>query len=63
MNLSIRQSTSPNCGKMGLVTPVFQTGHQTNVVNYRQISILSVMSKRVEKVVSDQIVNFIDIQN
>ncbi len=48
---------------MGLVTPVFQTGDQTNVVNYRPISILSVMSKRVEKVVSDQIVNFVDIQN
>lgn len=60
VNLSIRQSTFPNCYKAG---SVFNTGDPTNVANYRLISILSLVSKIVENVVTGQIVNVLDTQN
>lgn len=58
MNLSIGQSIFPNCWKTGIVTPVFKAGDPSNVANYRHISILSVVSKITENVVTERIVIF-----
>ncbi len=42
-----------------MVIPLFKKGDQENVSNYRPISVLSVLSKILEKFVSNQLIDFL----
>ena len=61
INLSIRQCIFPNIWKTAVVTPIFKAGDQTNVANYRPISILPVVSKVAEKWVAQQLTAHLNI--
>jgi len=46
---SLSQSTTPSSWRLFLVTPVFKSGERLDMDNYRQISILPVVPKIIEK--------------
>lgn len=52
---SIEQGIFPNDLKIAKVTPVFKSGDQTDVSNYRPISVLPVFSKVLERIMYNRI--------
>jgi len=56
INLSISQGIFPNTWKTAIVSPIFKGGDPQTISNYRPISILPVVSKVMEKWVSEKIV-------
>ena len=60
INLSIRQYIFPNIWKSAIVTPIYKAGNQTDIANYRPISILPIISKIMENVVTEQLVDFLN---
>ena len=60
INLSIIQGVVPDDLKSARVVPLFKKNDKTEVGNYRPVSILSIISKVVEKVVYDQIETYLD---
>ena len=53
-NLSISWGVFPSASKVARLKPIFKKGTKTDPSNYRPISLLSVISKIIEKVVDDQ---------
>ena len=62
-NISLRTGTVPKVWKQKRVTPVFKKGEADSVNNYRPISILPITMKLFEKIVHEQVSNFLDINN
>ena len=62
-NLSISLNKSPSAFKLAKVKPIFKKGWKTNVSNYRLISLLTILSKVIEKVVHKQTINFLNDNN
>ena len=54
-NTSIETSQFPDSWKVARVTPIFKEGEKTNKSNYRPISVLPVISRLFEKLVTDQL--------
>ena len=57
-NLSFRTGIFPNLMKLAKVIPIFKAGSKFLVNNYRPISLLSVFSKIFEKIVHQQLFDF-----
>ena len=57
INKSILCSVFPDCWKSAIVTPVLKSKKNFSLSNFCPISVLSVFSKILERVVSDQIVD------
>ena len=53
----------PDCLKIAKVIPLFKKGAKTNATSYRLISILSILSKLAEKIMSSQIRGFLESNN
>ena len=60
MNLSIVSGKFPDQWKKAIVVPIFKSGDRDQVSNYRPISILPVLSKVLEKVVTEQLVEHLE---
>ena len=60
VNLSITSSQFPDLWKKSVVTPIFKSGDKNQVSNYRPISILPALSKVLEKVVTEQLVEHLE---
>ena len=54
-NLCLKTCTFPTCWKQAVVVPVPKKGDLTNALNYRPISLLSVVGKIFERLLNDQI--------
>ena len=63
LNQMFEQSVFPDCLKIAKVIPLFKKGAKTNATNYRPISILSILSKLAEKIMSSQIRGFLESNN
>ena len=63
INLFVQQGYFPDDLKLGCITPIFKNGDKERVSNYRPICSLSPLSKIIEKVVSNRMVNFIEDHN
>ncbi len=63
LNESITCGVFPNVWKLARVTPIFKSGSKNNVNNYRPISVISVFSKMLERLVHDQLFDFLDKNN
>ncbi len=63
INLSIKESTIPNCWKLAKVNPFFKSGSAQDVNNYRPISILPTLSKLIEKHVHDSFMAYLNHYN
>ena len=62
-NESIQTGVVPNILKVSQVTPVYKSGDVTNPGNYRPISVLSPFSKILEKLVYNQLYDFLEKHN
>ncbi len=60
INLSITSGQFPDQLKKAVVTPIFKAGDTDQTCNYRPISILPALSKVLEKVVTEQLVDHLE---
>ena len=57
-NMCLKESCFPDCWKVSLVVPVFKNvGERSTAKNYHPVSLLSVVSKVLEKLVNNRIVD------
>ena len=62
-NLSLFMSEFPMDWKAAKVTPIHKSGDKTNVDNYRPISVLSIVSKIMERAVHNQLYEYLMLRN
>ena len=62
-NSSLQKGMFPDVWKLARVTPIFKTGSKSEANNYRPISVISVLSRILEKVVHDQVYEYLKINN
>ena len=60
VNLSILSETVPSSLKQAKVIPLFKKGSRLDPGNYRPVSILSSISKVLERAVNNQLVEYLD---
>ena len=60
INFSVEEGVFPEIWKVGVVTPVLKKGSPLEKSNYRPVSCLSVLSKVLEKIVCDQITDYME---
>jgi hypothetical protein len=60
VNLSLSQGVVPNALKIAQITPVYKAGDCSCVNNYRPISVLTALSKILEKIVGKRVTSFLD---
>ena len=63
VNLLLESGTVPNAKKCAKVISISKSGNENTFCNYRQISILPAVSKILEKVVANKLLNFINSTN
>ena len=63
VNTSIVTGEYPSVWQHALVTPTFKSGDPDEITNYRPISILPVLSKIIEKVVANQLMEYLETNN
>ena len=63
INLSISEGQVPDELKMAIVKPLFKKHDRLKPENYRPVSILSIVSKVLEKAVYKQLENFLISNN
>ena len=62
-NLSLATGVFPSDWKNAKVVPVFKAGCKSNVENYRPISVLSIVSKIIERAVHDQMYSYLSLNH
>ena len=60
INKSLNEGVFPSLLKVALVCPIFKKGDKTKCANYRPISLLSNISKILERIVYNRIENFLN---
>ena len=60
VNQSIVESVFPDTLKLAYITPIFKAGCKMDIKNYRPVSILPVISKVIEKAVTQQLTEYIE---
>ncbi len=60
INLRLSKGTFPTIEKIAKVTPLYKSGERSLFDDYRPISVLNIVSKILEKVVSQQITNHLE---
>ena len=63
INQSIRTCSFPNVWKKALVIPIHKGGDTTRPSNYRPISLLPILSKVFEIIISQRIWDYLDLNN
>ena len=63
INCSIKKGIFPDELKIAKVIPIYKSGDKTSIENYRPISVLSVFSKILEKIMYNHLINFINKHN
>ena len=58
INVSITKGYFPEEFKLAKVLPIFKSGDDQNIQNYRPISILPFFSKIFEKIIANHIMDF-----
>jgi hypothetical protein len=60
INMSLQTSTFPTSEKSAKITPLFKSGNRTNIDNYRPISVLNILSKVIERIVYNQLTDYLE---
>ena len=63
VNTSIVTNSYPDLWKHPYAVPVYKSGDVDEVANYRPISLLSVLSKILEKIVASQLTEYLELNN
>ena len=61
INKSLESGIFPDILKIACIIPLYKKDDPHNIANYRQISVLSVLSKVIEKLVHNMIVKFLNL--
>ncbi|KAL0860249.1 hypothetical protein ABMA27_010556 [Loxostege sticticalis] len=59
-NLCFSTGVFPGALKRSIVTPVYKSGDRADVGNYRPISVLTSISKIIEKLINNRLVNYLN---
>ena len=62
-NLSLKSGKMPNDWKLANISPIYKKGSQNLAINYRPISLTSIVCKMMEKFVRDRIMNHLKEKN
>lgn len=62
-NALLKSGSYPNIFKIAKVTALFKGGNETEIDNYRPISVLPVINKVFEKLIHTQLTNFLELHN
>ena len=60
VNSSIIKGNFPDELKIAKVIPIFKSGNKDSIENYRPISIISVFTKVLKKIMYKHLINFVD---
>jgi hypothetical protein len=60
INKSLESGTFPTYEKTAKITPLHKSGDRSNIDNYRPISVLNVLSKVIERIVYEQLVDYLE---
>ncbi len=63
INSSLQSGTFPTCEKQAKVLPVYKSNEKSKLDNYRPISVTTVFSKIIEKVVYNQLSDYLESNN
>lgn len=63
INLSLLTGTVPKMTKIAKIIPIFKAGDKNDITNYRPISILPTLSKILERVVYNRLINYLNALN
>ena len=58
-NSSLKYGIFPDIWKLARATPIFKTGSKKDANNYRSISVISIFSRMLEKLVHDQLIEYL----
>ena len=58
-NNSVMNGVFPDIWKLARVTPIFKSGTKSDANNYRPISVISIFSRMLERLVHDQLFDFL----
>ena len=58
-NSSLRHGIFPDIWKLARITPIFKSGSRSDANNYRPISVISVFSRILERIVHDQMYDYL----
>ena len=62
-NESIETGVVPEIFKISRVTPIYKNGAATDMANYRPISVITLSSKVLERIVYNQLISYIEKHN
>ena len=60
---SLQSGSFPTCEKQAKVVPVYKSNQKSKLDNYRPISVTTVLSKIIEKVVYNQLSDYLESNN
>lgn len=63
VNMCVSEGVYPSILKKSIIRPIFKHGNHLDYSNYRPIAILSVINKIVEKIIVNQMSNFLEKHN
>ena len=63
LNLSLSSGIVPNIMKIAKVIPIYKKGDKSDVSNYRPISLLTNISKILERIIYTRTINFLKLNN
>ncbi|XP_065664698.1 uncharacterized protein LOC136086332 [Hydra vulgaris] len=58
-NLSLKSGHIPDKLKIARITPIFKSGDETNISNYRPISVLPCFSKLIERIMYNRLYKYL----
>ena len=61
--LSLSESSLPREWKLSVVVPIFKKGSRHNPLNYRPISLTSVPCKCLERIIANQLYNYLEVNS
>ncbi|KAG7310900.1 hypothetical protein JYU34_003732 [Plutella xylostella] len=62
-NLSLRSGRFPDAFKHSTIIPIHKSGDKADVGNYRPISILPTLSKILERIINNRLINYLESEN
>ena len=63
INQSLLTGIYPSDWKLAKVTPIFKNGSKTDLNNYRPISVIPAVAKIFEKIIYDQLYNYLSVND
>lgn len=62
-NICFSKGVFPNAFKLAIVHPIFKSGNKDEISNYRPISVLTTLSKILEKLLNSRLKNYLNEKN